>query len=360
MRTSLRRTSLLLAAFAISTMSLTGCQTGSGFRMSSPSTWMSWSKKKPADTALSSTRPSTNLPDPPSSTATPSVGPSYAQASGQTSPTGQTSFASQPRSGNYYSNSSPATGYGNTRTASAANQTYAGQGTSPAKGFYSSTPSSSQTQQSTVGNTSYPKSPSSGSYAGGYGGDAYSPSYGPTSYGAAATASQPATAAAPSSSYSGTSGSYQATTPAGSAPGAYGQTGSGPSSYTPGTATGGSYASGASTYGGSGQMQSQPANLSYPSTVTAGPSTQQTAAPGTYRPGSTARATQFGSTSGISVPGTENVQPASFAGGSAAPSSPPAGATTPSSGSYGGGTYAPPAQTANPGSTYTYPDTYRR
>jgi hypothetical protein len=333
--------------------------------MTSPSTWMSWSKKKPADSALASTKPSTNLPAPPSSTATPRVGPSYAQASGQTSPTGQASFASQPSSGDYYSNSSPSTGYSGTRTASTASQSYAGQGTSPAKGFYSSTPNSTQAQP--AGSTSYPSSPSTGSYAGGYGGDAYSPSYGQSSYGAGASASQPATPTAPTSSYSNTGGSYSATMPAGTTPDTYGLPGGGSSSYGSGTAAGGDYASGdgygygTSPYASSSQTPSQPANLSYPSTSTPGPSAGQVDAPGSYRPGSTARATQFGSSSELSVPGEDDVQPASFAGGSAgSPSNAAAGVTPPPYGSYDGGSYAPPTQMASPDSTYTMPETYRR
>jgi hypothetical protein len=63
----------------------------------------------------------------------------------------------------------------------------------------------------------------------------------------------------------------------------------------------------------------------------------------------------------LNVPGTEDIQPASFAGGSADDSGSPAtGDTTPTPGSYGSGSYTPPAQTAEQDSPYTYPDTYRR
>jgi hypothetical protein len=137
----------------------------------------------------------------------------------------------------------------------------------------------------------------------------------------------------------------------------YGQTGNGSSSYS-GSEYAGGYGSGASDYGYAGQTQSQPANLSYPTT----PSTQQVAAPSPYGPGSTGRTTPYGSSSNLSVPGSENVQPASFAGGSTpTPDSPSSETTTPSSpGAYGSGSYTLPTQTATPTSPYSYPETYQR
>ena len=65
---------------SISAVFMTGCQTSSGFKAPSTSNWFSWGKKKPASSTFASTKPDTNLPAPPSGSATPSAAPSYAQS----------------------------------------------------------------------------------------------------------------------------------------------------------------------------------------------------------------------------------------------------------------------------------------
>ena len=94
MRKSLRRTTLVLAAlFSISAIALPGCSTSNAFKMPSAD-WLSWGKKKPTTPALAS-RPTNNLPAPPSSLASPNTVPSYSQGAGAAGG----SYAATPYSG---------------------------------------------------------------------------------------------------------------------------------------------------------------------------------------------------------------------------------------------------------------------
>jgi len=358
MRKSLRRTTLVLAViFSISAVSLPGCSTSNAFKMPS-SDWLSWGKKKPANTALTS-KPTANLPAPPSSLASPNTVPSYAQGAGATSggyatspyrsptasgtPATPASYGTQPGSANTYPNAAYGAAPGAAQSAPPANA-YGGSGAS--QGFYSN------------------------DYRG-----AAAPAGAPNAYaGQAGPAGPPATHGADAygaygqSGYAGTSQTGQgwsqggAPAPYDATANAYGQPAAPPAlgSYDPtGNHRGNDgYAAGGGAYGGStyGDINASAAPM---------PSAQQpypaAVASGGYRPGSTARNTQFGTSERLNVPG-ESVQPASFAGSSQGGSGSSLSAPSPVGGNsnyqYG---EDPPTRTATGSdSNYPYPNTYQR
>ena len=320
MRKSLGRTTLVLAAIGLmSAVSFPGCSTSSGFKMPS-SDWLSWGKKKPADTSLAS-RPTTGLPAPPSSLASPNTVPSYAQGSGGTPGTYATaqnrgltagstaaapaSYGTQPGAPSNYGNAS----YGAAPGAAAGASTspsYGGAGTS--QGFYS--PDYRGAAGSTGATSPYARQANPAGMASGTAADPYG-SYGQGGYAGPSQAS-------PAYSQGGAS----APAPYGAAPNAYGQASApaapnGNYNYagnrsTDGYATGGS-AYGGGTSGGSIYGETRPNAGAMPA---AQEMPSAAVAAGGYRPGSTARNTQFGTSDNLNVPGGESVQPASFAGGS--------------------------------------------
>lgn len=366
MRNSLRRTTLVLAVlFCITAMSLPGCSTSNAFKMPSMD-WLSWGKK-PSSPALAS-KPTNNLPAPPSSLASPNTVPSYAQgsgtaggnyganpysgpASGGVSAT-PASYGGQPSSASGY----PASAYGAAPGAAqaAAGPSAASYG-SPAASYGSSaapygSPAASQGfyspdyrgSASTAGSPSvYASQPGLASPPPTSGGDAYG-AYGPGGYGGA---SQPGPSAAP---YGATANAY-AQPAAPGAPGSYAPDGD--ARANSGYATdGGAY--GSSVYGDARASASPlPPAQQAPATI----------AGGSYRPGSTARSTQFGTSDQLNVPG-ESVQPASFAGGGQGGSSSSLSAPGPvgGTGSYPYGD-ASPTRTATGAETgVPYPGTYQR
>ncbi|NLF70014.1 MAG: hypothetical protein GX575_13290 [Candidatus Anammoximicrobium sp.] len=379
MRKTLWRTTLGSAVvLLISAVSVPGCSTSSGFKMPE-STWFSWGKKKPDNTALAS-KPTTGLPAPPSTLTSPNTAPSYVPGTGGTStyannqyrgtPAGGTTpgaaaYGSQPGGANYYSAASYGTAAGANRGVGSANQAYGGTGSS--QGFYS--PDYRGAPTPAAGGTSAYARPSapasypaeSGGYPAGSGGDAYG-SYNQS--GRVATpsaASQPwgqpaATSATP---YAGTAGSSYGgaaaygQTPATNAAPAYDASGAnrGTTGYAGST---GAYSG--STYGGSLYGNAQPAAPQ----ASGQDSLSPVVAAGGYRPGSTGRNTQFGTSDNLSVPSGEAVQPASFAGAGQAAGGSSLSAPSP----IGGNAQNPdggssPAQTATGGSN-TYPSTYQR
>ncbi len=356
MRKSLGRTTLVLAVVGLMSASFPGCSTSSGFKMPS-SDWLSWGKKKPADTSLAS-RSTTGLPAPPSSLASPNTVPSYAQGPSGTPGTyataqnrgltgGQTaaapaSYGTQPGAPGNYGNAS----YGampGTATPAPTSQSYGGAGTS--QGFYSpdyrgaaspTGPTSPYARQAnTAGTTADP-----------YG------SYGQGSY---AAPSQP--------SQTWSQGAASAPAPYGAVPSAYGQaaTPAPNSSYNYAGSRGtDSYANGGTAYG-SGNAGSSVYGEARPSAGTAPPQEMPPAAiaSGAYRPGSTARSTQFGTSDNLNVPGGEPVQPASFAGGNqGSGSSLYAPGTVGGNGPYPASEASPTRTAAEAGSSY--PNTYQR
>lgn len=362
MRKSLGRTALVLAVIGLMAASFPGCSTSSGFKMPS-SDWLSWGKKKPADTALAS-RSTTGLPAPPSSLASPNTVPSYAQGSGGTPGTYATAqnrsltgsqtatapagYGTQPGAASNYGNAS----YGVAPGAAAGiptNPAYGGAGTS--QGFYS--PDYRGAAGSTGATSSYAKQANPAGMANGAGADAYG-SYGQSGYAGASQATQP---------WSQTGAPAPA--PYAAAPNAYGQT---PAVATPngnynygGNRSTDSYASGGAAYGGGTSAGSVYAE-SRPNAPAVPPAqdTPSTAyAAGGYRPGSTARNTQFGTSDNLNVPGGESVQPASFAGGSqGSGSSLYAPAPVGSNGSYPTSETSPTRTATGTGSSY--PSTYQR
>jgi hypothetical protein len=272
------------------------------------------------------------LPAPPSSNTAPSTAPSYAQGSGGSmrfgenawngGRAGQNNYAGQPNAGGYYSNAS----YGNGRDLSASGQGATGRSAGAAQGFYSP---EYRGGTAAPGGQVYGASPAANTYQGGY-----------VSDGAGAGAA-PGTAPRSGSMYGNTpsyGGGTYAQTPS-SAPAGYGSSGTNPDA-------------GYGASGGAAAAYGQ--TPAYPSTGQMGPVAQNPASPGSYRPGSTSRSTQFGTSDNINVPGRESVQPAVYAGGAGA-----SGSQTPSSSApatYGSDPYSPAPQTATGG----YPQTYQR
>jgi len=332
-----------MVAASIAVISLAGCSSTSSYKMPG-SSWLSWGKKKPADTSLASKKRS-ELPAPPSSTATPNTPPTYAQTPNAGSPQTRTAWNSTGM---------PAAGaYGQGSGASYSNASYGG-GANTAQGFYSP---DYQQAGSTAGN--------SAAYSGGYNtasaANAAGPSYGsyPSTAGSntqpasASTASQWNTGAAPQ--YRAPNASYSAP-PAGSA---YGSTGGYGQTSAP--APTGSYSTPNTGYPNSAPSYGYQGSQSYPDTnagsAYAQPSTGMTASQidttaGAYRPGSTARTTPFGSSDSLQTADAAGIQPASFSGsgGQAAPAPAPGGYQT---------MPAAPQTATGGGSTYNYPSTYR-
>ena len=361
MRKSLGRTARFLAVIGLmSAVSFPGCSTSSGFKMPS-SNWLSWGKKKPADASLASKSP-TGLPAPPSSLASPNTVPSYAPGSAASPGTYATaqnrsltagstaaapaSYGTQPGAPSNYGNSSYGAMPGAAAGASAG-PSYGGAGTS--QGFYS--PDYRGATGSTGGATSsYGRPASPAGMASGTAADPYG-SYGQGSY------------AGPSQANPAFNQGGSAPAPYGAAPNAYGQTaaptGSSGYNYTDNRGTAG-YAAGGNAYaggtsGGSIYSETRPQAGAAPAAQEMPPATVAT---GGYRPGSTSRNTQFGTSDNLSVPGGESVQPASFAGGSQG-----GGSSLYAPGPVGSGTYptseTTPTRTAT-GADSSYQNTYQR
>jgi len=375
MRKSLWRTTLVLVVvFLLGAVSLPGCSTSSGFKM--PETnWFSWGKKKPENTALAS-KPTTGLPAPPSTLTSPNTVPSYAPGSAGTSGyannqyrgttaggtvAGTPSYGAQPGGANYYSNASYGGASGANRDAGQASQAYSGTGSS--QGFYS--PDYRGSPGPAGGTSAYARQSAPAGYGPGPSGDAYG------TYGQSGRAANPGTngqpwgqsGAASPAPYAGPAGTnYGGGAGYGNGSSSYGQA-SNPASAGGYDASGATrsatgYAGGAGSYGGSTYGGSV-----YGDTQTAPPQAlgQESYSPaiaaGAYRPGSTARSTQFGTSNNLSVPSGESVQPASFAGAGQAGGGSPLSAPSPIGGSaapQGGEPY--PTRTATDGA---YPSTYR-
>jgi hypothetical protein len=377
MRRSLPRIATYLAiAFSMIAVSFTGCQTGSSFKMPGYDWISSWGKKKPPKSALSSTRPDTKLPAPPSTTTTPYQPPGYAQGSGARSGYGasgwggaqqgspaatsaQQGYGTWPNSG-YYSNATHNTGSGYRTNYDSAptNPGYASGGADTSRGFYSPNYSPGSARPTTPGlRTTGPSS-----YADGYGSDTYN-SRAPNTYRAD---SNPRPTSPPWTDGAQSAGQY-----AGPARTQYDPrtdrdqtTQSTPAfgrdSYNP---TGGSgyHDRAPSTLGGtsSGEYSSPGSQQQYSKGATPGASSNtRGVAPGTiaeaYRPGSTSRSTQFGDSRNIDVGSARGIQPAWFgdAGDGTARSSVGDGAGgRPVAGSS--------ARTAAEPYPYTSPSTYR-
>lgn len=362
MRTSFGRTTRVLAVIGLmSAVSFPGCSTSSGFKMPS-SDWLSWGKKKPADSSLASKSP-TGLPAPPSSLASPNTVPSYAQGAGTApgaystaqnrsltggSAAAPSGYGSQLGSANNYGNS----GYGaapGAAAGAAAGPAYGGAGTS--QGFYS------PDYRGTAGSTSpYGAQPGS---LGGTTRPAADP-YGAYSQGGYAAPSQ----ANPAWNQGGT-----ASAPYAASPGIYGQAPAAPAAnggYGAGRGADG-YASGGAAYGDSGIAPGGGASAgsvygAAGPTAGSGYAAQEMApaavAGGAYRPGSTSRSTQFGTSDALNVPG-QAVQPASFAGGAqGGGSSLYSPAPTAGSGAYPPADSYPTRTATNPDSSYQ--STYQR
>jgi len=357
MRKSLRRTTLVLAVvFSISAVSLPGCSTSNAFKMPS-SDWLSWGKKKPASTALAS-KPSTSLPAPPSSLASPNTVPSYAQGSGGTTgsyannpyrgptasgtPAAAASYGPQPGSPNAYPNAGYGAATGNAPGIAPANA-YGGSSTS--QGFYS---------PDYRGNSS--PSGASSLYAGQAGSSGPVATPGGDAYGAYGQNGQ--------NGYAGTPQTAQSWNQGGAAPpygatSAYGQAAGSPppGSYDPyGNNRGNDAYAGGSVAGAYGN-----ANATAGPTPAAPQSYPAAVASGGYRPGSTARNTQFGTSDHLNVPG-ESIQPASFAGGGQGGSGSSLAPPSPVGGNYGyeDGADSQTRTATGGGSNYPYPSTYQR
>lgn len=373
MRNSLWRTTLVMVVvFSMCAVTLPGCSTSSGFKMPS-SDWLSWGKKKPETNSLASK--STGLPAPPSSSAAPNTVPSYAGGAAGTSgyagapyrsPTtggtaaGTASYGTQPGGANYYSNAS----YGATSGAGSANQAYGQTGAS--QGFYS--PDYRGASAPAGGTGAYARQSAPGGYPTGAGGDAYG-SYGQGGYAASGggTGQQLGQAAPPSPApYAGAGASnYGANAAYGTSSNSYGQSqapATAPGYNAPGSYPSSSgYAGAAGSYGGQTYGGSMYGDAGAAGSQAAG---QQPLSPavasGGYRPGSTARNTQFGTSDNLNVPAGESVQPAVFAGGGQGGNSSPLSAPSPAVGN----TYPQDGETSGTrtatGGGYPYPSTYQR
>ncbi len=356
MRKSHWRTTILLAtALSVSAGALSGCSTGNAFKMPS-SDWLSWGKKKPSNTAVAARSPS-NLPAPPSSAAAPHPVPSYLPGAGSTAG----SYASNSRGPGAGGTAATPASYGGLSPNPAAPYN-AGPGTTPgsasapygganaSQGFYS--PEYRGTGGATAAANAYSGQPGLSSPPPAYGGDAYG-TY--SANGAMPGAMAPGAPAAPSWGQTNPQPTYQP------APNAYGQAMAtaqpgGYAAYGSNYADGGYAASGPSTgasYGENfnGPAQATPIQQADPSVMAAG----------AYRPGSTARNTQFGTNGSLSVPPGDSVQAASFAGagqnvgnGALSPATPGSGVN---SSVYDA---EPAARTATGDGGYPYNSSYQR
>jgi hypothetical protein len=302
------------------------------------------------------------LPAPPSSLASPNTVPSYAPGSGTSPGTyataqnrGLTASPTAAAPASYGNQMGAPSSYGNasygatpgTAAGASASPSYGGAGTS--QGFYS--PDYRGAAGSTGATSAYGRQANPAGMASGTAADPYG-SYGQGSY------------TGPSHANPAFNQGGSAPAPYGATPNAYGQT---PAPTSPGgnynyagNRGADGYASGGNAYGGGtsgGSIYSEtrpqagavsPAQEMPPATVAAGG----------YRPGSTSRNTQFGTSDNLSVPGGESVQPASFAGGSQG-----GGSSLYAPGPVGSGTYptseTTPTRTAT-GADSSYQNTYQR
>jgi len=335
MRRSLPRiATFMVVAFAVTTLSFTGCQTGSSFKMPGSDWVSSWGKKKSPKTALSSTKPNTKLPAPPSTTATPYQAPSYAQGPGARSGYGTNGwggaqgapvatnaqqyqgYGTQANNG-YYSNSNNTTapGYQANYDRAAANPSYATSGADAARGFYSPSYNGGSAQQPTPGLRSAGPATHAGSYRS-------------NTYTSQAQNTYSASSNPPATGQTWTDGTRNAGQYAGAARSQYDpRSQAQPTRNTPAynydsqnsTGGGGHYDRAPSPLGGSSSGEYSRATSQYqhglaPTRGTG--NTPRNATPGTiadaYRPGSTARSTQFGNSENINVGNARGIQPAWF------------------------------------------------
>jgi hypothetical protein len=269
---------------------------------------------------------------------------------------GLTAGSAAPAS--YGAQSDVPSGYGNasygampgTAAGASVNPSYGGAGTS--QGFYS--PDYRGAAGSTNASNSYGRPANAAGMASGTTADPYG-SYGQGGY------------AGPSQANPAFNQGGSAPAPYGAAPSAYGQapapTGSSGYNYADSRGTagyaGGGAAQGGGTSGGSIYSESRPQAGVAPAPQEMPPAA---VAAGSYRPGSTSRNTQFGTSDNLNVPGGESVQPASFAGGSQG-----GGSSLYAPGPVAAGTYpaseAVPTRTAagtDSGHQNTYQNTYQR
>jgi len=374
MRTRISQVMTFLAVVSFSAACMTGCQTSSGFKAPSTNNWFSWGKKKPASSSFASTKPDTNLPAPPSSTMTPNPASGYAQspatrpgaganawsttpnATAQANPV---SYGQRPDNSGYYSNAgyNMASGYGAGQGggAPAAGGQPAG---AAAQGFYNNYQNSRGAAPADGGYAGSAGAPAGAArgYSDPYGGQPSAGSLGPGSY-----ATGPARQAWTGNDAGSASGSASRS----SAYDQGGQYNPAGGSFAP-TARGSSYDRGqqATGDGGYGSPRSDSSSFggAYSGNQTT-PSYAGSAAPtanmagglnsGGYRPGSTGRPTQFGTSDNINVGAADSVRRASFAGGNENSTRAPAGDSAQPSGGD-----AP--RTATGSSSYSYPSSYDR
>lgn len=328
MRTRFPLFSLLTA---VALLISSGCSTTSGFKMPSPSSWLRWGKKKPAETTMASA--SNDLPAPPSSISTPNTPPSYSsnsnpgyQATGWPSTTGQQSAVNSNGgygAGQYPSGQAPGTIYpplANTPQ-TAMNST---------QGFYSP----DNYRGTGVSNAGYTGQPATGPST-----------YGAPTYGtpASAGAQQPWNPASGAGTYQMQSSQPAATSNSSDAYGSSGATYN-PQPYNPNPQP---YNPQAPNTGAQpGYPAYQGTSTSGQSSSEAGSSQQPSAQPNSTRgseflPGSTSRQTRFGSSDSIRVGSPSAVQPAAFNGAAVGPISitDSAPQQKPATGTHSGGAY---------------------
>ena len=257
-------------AMGITAIAMAGCSSTGGYTMPG-SNWLSWGRKKPANSTLASTNPprTDHLPAPPSSLATPQTAPSYAQSG------------------------------------LAAQSATAASASAPGPNSWSSTPPAAASQTPRPGSQFTPAA--SPSTAQGF----YSPQYGPASHPASHQPQhQPQHQAAPSGNFANQPG---AGFPAAGASTAHG--GSHPAGgyggHAAATPQGGfNPAAGASTRAAE-SIYSQPPAAHHPPM-------HSEQMPGDYRPGSTARTTPYGSGGSLHVAEAPTARPQSDEEGEAA------------------------------------------
>jgi len=337
MRRSLPRfATYLVVAFTVTALTFTGCQTGSSFKMPGSDWISSWGKKKPSNSSLSSARPDTNLPQPPSTTQTPYQAPSYAQGPGGRSGYGTNRWDGSQQGG--LSATTPQRGYGTHPSnsqyansgygAASANYdsattrpNYAPGGTDTSRGFYNPNYNTGGAQPATPGLRSAGQSP----YAGGYGNDTYSSTHAPRPQNTYPTNSSPVSTGQSWTDRAQNSSQYSQTTPSQYDTGtSQTQPARGTPAYTydsPTPSRGSDYSSGApSAFPGSragdysNAATAQQYGQDYGREAT---SNARNAAPGTiasdgYRPGTTSRTTQFGDSRNVDVGSARAIQRAWF------------------------------------------------
>jgi hypothetical protein len=336
MRNSFSRLTMTVAvAICVTAVALTGCSTGSSFKMPG-SDWFSWGKKKPSASTLGANTPSRNLPSPPSTATTPNPAPSYAQTTPPrpATPAGiaggaiHPSMAAAPGAygthgagSGYYSNAT----YGNPTTGTNAGYTGYESPTRSApavtQGYYS--PGGYNDRQIPPTTGGYGTAASPGSYGSTYGTPAntagmnqgYGQNFAPAgreSYNPYAQADRgAASAAGPTANAQPTA--YGPTSSYAAPPPAYGQPSGNAASYDPAprNAPGGGYGAAASGSAPGGYADSS--NQGPPPAAATG---------GAYRPGSTGRSTRFGNSEQLNVSNAEGVRSASFNTGNDATGSP--------------------------------------